>query len=92
MEGVPRVACSEVCRDALVRMDRAVQLIIQKSEQGARAGAYTCYSLGGLFLLLAGLAWIMFPVLFVIVFLALSGVGLLISGRWYAVGASRPGE
>lgn len=48
--GQPRLVCSPACAAALARDDRAMQSILQKSEQSARASAnysYLCALLSG---------------------------------------------
>ncbi len=84
-----RMSCSPACVAALARADKAVELIIQKSTQSARAGAFTCYLLGGLFVACAVLAALMMPSPFLMAFLTISGVGLLVSGVWHSRAAKR---
>jgi hypothetical protein len=77
------MTCSEACATALSRADRAVQLILQKSEQNARASAFYCYLCG---ILSAGAAvgavfWLPSP--FLIFFTAACAIALLLSGFWY---------
>ena len=77
------MVCSEACAAALSRADRAVQLILQKSEQSARARAFYCYLCG---ILSAGAAvgavfWLPSP--FLIFFTGACAVALLLSGFWY---------
>ena len=43
-----RMVCSDNCAAALARDDKAMQLILQKSEQSARASAFYSYLCGGL--------------------------------------------
>jgi hypothetical protein len=76
-----RNACSDACATALGRADRAVELIIQKTVQGAKAGALSCYISGVLFVL-TGIAAAIFMSrdTFLIVFPAALGIGLIISG------------
>ena len=78
-----RMTCSEACGTALSRADRAVQLILQKSEQSARASAFYCYLCG---ILSAGAAvgavfWLPSP--FLIFFTGACAAALLLSGFWY---------
>lgn len=76
-----RNACSDACAAALAKADRAVELIIQKTLQGAKAGALCCYISGVLFVL-TGLATAIFMsrATFLIVFPAVLGIGLIVSG------------
>ena len=60
-----------------------MELIISKSVQSARAGALTCYLLGGVFIGCGVLAAFMVPSPFLIAFLGISGVGMLIGGVFY---------
>ena len=83
------MVCSEDCATALSRADRAVQLILQKSEQSARASAFYCYLCG---ILSAGAAvgavfWLPSP--FLIFFTGACAAALLLSGFWYGRVARR---
>ena len=79
-----RTACSEICATSLTKADAAVELIISKSVQTARAGALTCYLLGGVFIGCGVMAGFMVPFpAFLIAFLGISGVGMLIGGVLY---------
>ena len=84
-----RTACSETCATALAKADAAVELIINKSVQSARAGALTCYLLGGIFIACGVLAVFMMPSPFLIAFLGISGVGMLIGGLFYGRAAKK---
>jgi len=79
----PRLVCSEACDTSLAKSDRALQMILQKSEQGLRANALYCYMCGILSLLAALLAWFLLPMPFLIYFCVGCGVVLLVSGFWY---------
>ena len=79
----PRLVCSEACAVAIAKSDRALQTILQKSEQSLRANALYCYLCGVVSLLAALLAWFLLPMPFLIYFCAGCGVVLLVSGYWY---------
>jgi hypothetical protein len=85
----PRLACSETCATAMEHGERALQMILQKSEQSLRASALYCYLCGILSLLAALLAWFLLPLPFLIYFCAGCGVVLIISGFWYGRTAKR---
>jgi hypothetical protein len=67
-----------------VRDDRAIQLILQKSEQTLKASAFYCYLCGGLSAVAAVVAWYMLPSPFLILFAFGSSVVLIASGFWYS--------
>jgi hypothetical protein len=78
-----RMVCSENCAAALARNDKALQLILQKSLQSARASAFYCCLCGGLSLAAAVGAWFYLPSPFLIYFTAGCGVVFITSGIWY---------
>lgn len=84
-----QVACSDECAAALAKANTAVELILRKSSQAAQASAITCYSLGALFVICCLPAWLMVPSPFLILFMAVSGFGLIASGFWYSRAARR---
>jgi uncharacterized membrane protein len=75
--------CSPACGAALIRADAAVELIISKSVQTARAGVFAFYVLGGVFVACAILAAFMMPTPFLMVFLAIWGVVMIVVGFLY---------
>src|ERR1700722_329454 len=78
-----RMTCSDNCAAALTRDDKAMQLILQKSLQSARASAFYSYLCGGLSLAAAIGAYFYLPSPFLIWFTAgCSGV-FIVSGIWY---------
>ena len=81
--GTVRLVCSENCAMALTRNDSAMQLILQKSEQSARASAFYSYLCGGLSAAGAVGAWFYLPVPFLVWFTAGCSVVFLASGFWY---------
>ena len=78
-----RMACSAACAAGLTKAAVADDLIVTKTLSTARASALACYFLGALFLACAGVAALMMPVPFLIVFLSISGVGLIVGGAIY---------
>jgi VIT1/CCC1 family predicted Fe2+/Mn2+ transporter len=78
-----RMVCSSDCGTALSRADKAIQLILQKSEQSARASAFYCYLCGILSAGAAVAAYFLLPSPFLILFTAACALALLISGFWY---------
>jgi len=53
---------------ALMGADQAMQMILQRSAQSARASAFYCYVSGGLSAAAAVVAWFMLPSPFLILF------------------------
>ncbi len=77
------MVCSDHCAAALARDDKAMQLILQKSVQSARASAFYSYLCGGLSLAGAVGAWFYMHVPFLIWFTAGCSVVFIASGIWY---------
>jgi hypothetical protein len=78
-----RMTCSDNCASALARNDKALQLILQKSLQSARASAFYSYLCGGLSLAAAVGAHFYLPSPFLIWFTAGCGGVFIASGIWY---------
>jgi hypothetical protein len=78
-----RMACSDNCSAALARNDRALQLILQKSLQSARASAFYSYLCGGLSAASAVGAHFYLPVPFLVWFTAGCSAVFIASGIWY---------
>jgi hypothetical protein len=78
-----RIVCSEGCAAALVGVEKALQLLLQKSAQSAKASAFYCYLCAGLSAGAAMAAWFMLPSPFLIYFTAACAVVLTLSGFWY---------
>jgi hypothetical protein len=78
-----QLVCSEACAASLAKTSRALQTLLQKSEQSLRANALYCYLCGILSLLAALLAYFLLYVPFLVYFCVGCGVVLLISGFWY---------
>jgi hypothetical protein len=87
--GAVRMVCSEACATALTRQDRAMDFLLQKSLQNARASAFYCYLCGALSAAGAVVAKFTFPAPFLIFFMAGCGVVLFLSGFWYSRAARR---
>jgi hypothetical protein len=77
------MVCSDSCADALARNDRALQMILQKSLQSARASAFYCYLCGGLSLAAAVGAWFYLPSPFLVWFTTGCSLVFIASGVWY---------
>ncbi len=65
------------------RNDKAMEMILQKSLQNARASAYYCYLCGGLSIAGAVGAWRYLPSPFLIAFTSGCGLVFIVSGIWY---------
>ncbi|MEI9865719.1 MAG: hypothetical protein WDN00_14435 [Limisphaerales bacterium] len=79
-----RLVCSDICAVALTRNDKALQLILQKSLQSARASAFYSYLCGGLSAAGAVGAFFYLPVPFLVWFTAGCSVVFIASGIWYS--------
>lgn len=77
------MVCSDQCAAALTRADQAMELILQKSVQSARASAIYSYLCGGLSLAAAVAAKFLLPSPFLIYFAGGCGVVFIASGIWY---------
>jgi hypothetical protein len=84
-----RLVCSNDCSTALTRADQAMQMILQRTAQGARASAFYCYVSAGLSAAAAIVAWFMLPSPFLILFTSGCALVLLISGLWYGRAAQK---
>jgi hypothetical protein len=78
-----RMICSTACDQALSRADKAMDLVLQKSLQNARANAFYFYFCGALSFAGAVGAYFFLPVPLLIWFAAGSGVVFIVSGIWY---------
>ena len=78
-----RMVCSDPCAAALARDDQAMQLILQKSLQSARASAFYCYLCAGLSAAGAVGACHYLPSPFLIAFTGGASVVFIASGIWY---------
>jgi len=73
----------------LSRNDEAIQLLLRKSRQSARASAFYCYLSAGLSAGAAVAAWFMLPSPFLIYFAGGCALVLAAAGFWYQRGANR---
>jgi predicted nucleic acid-binding Zn ribbon protein len=78
-----RMTCSDNCAAALERNEKAMELILQKTLQTARASAFYSYLCGGLSLAAAIGAHFYLPSPFLIWFTAGCGFVFIASGIWY---------
>jgi hypothetical protein len=78
-----RMVCSDACAAALTCADRAMELILQKSLQSARASALYSYLCGGLSAAGAVGAYFYLPSPFLIWFCAGCSLVFIASGIWY---------
>jgi hypothetical protein len=78
------MVCSENCAAALTRDDAAMQLILQKSLQSAKASAFYSYLCGGLSAAGAIGAYYYLPVPFLVWFTAGCSLVFIASGVWYS--------
>ena len=78
-----RMVCSENCAGALTHNDRALEQILQKSFQSARASAFYSYLCGGLSAAGAVGAHYYLPVPFLVWFTAGCSIVFIASGIWY---------
>ena len=86
-----RMVCSDACAAALTRDDRAMQLILQKSLQSARASAFYCYLCGGLSAAAAIGASFYLPLPFLVWFTGGCAIVFIASGIWYSRIAKKSG-
>jgi predicted nucleic acid-binding Zn ribbon protein len=78
-----RMVCSDHCAGVLTSADKAIQMILQKSEQSARASAFYSYLCGGLSAAAAVGAGFYLPVPFLVWFTAGCSAVFIASGFWY---------
>lgn len=78
------MVCSEVCAAALARQEAALQVLLQKHLQNARASAFYSFLCGGLSAGGAVGAGLFLPAPFLIWFCAGCSLVFFASGIWYA--------
>jgi hypothetical protein len=78
-----RMVCSENCAAALTRTDQALEMVLQKSLQSARASAFYSYLCGGLSAAGAVGAHFYLPSPFLIWFCGGCSLVFIASGIWY---------
>ncbi|MGA2247722.1 MAG: hypothetical protein ABSH48_22275 [Verrucomicrobiota bacterium] len=77
------LACTTGCADQLTRQAEAIQTLLERSRQSARASALYCYLSGGLSAGAAVAASFMLPSPFLVWFAAGCAVALLSAGFWH---------
>jgi disulfide bond formation protein DsbB len=77
------LACSTECAQALARDEGALEMLLQKSRQSARANSVYYYACGALSAGAAVASWYWLPIPFLMWFLGASSVALAISGVWF---------
>src|SRR5215471_10974608 len=78
-----RIACSAACAAALDANTKALQSLLDKTAQSARASALYCYLTGGLSAGAAVAAWFMLPSPFLIYFTGACALALFMAGFWH---------
>jgi len=78
-----RIVCSSDCAKGLARDASAIQLLLDKSAQSARASAFYCYLCSALSAGAAVAAWFMLPSPFLIYFAGGCSLVLFAAGFWY---------
>ena len=78
-----RLACSAECAQAMARSEGALEMLLQKSRQSARANSVYYLLCGGLSAGAAVASWYFVGIPFVTWLLSGSAVALLISGVWF---------
>ena len=77
------MACSEDCAQALVKAERAIDTILGRSTQTAKASAYGCYLCGVILIVFAAFAQWRYPQFKLAPLLSgVMGAALLVFGRW----------
>ena len=79
-----RMVCSDNCAKSITRADQAMELILLKSVQSARASAFYSYLCAGLSLAGAVGAWFYLPVPFLVWFTTGCSLVFFASGFWYS--------
>jgi len=80
--GAARLACSEGCAAALARHERALEMVLEKSRQTARAQAVNYYLCGAVSAGATIAAWFWLPAPLLMWFTGLTALVLLLSGLW----------
>ena len=78
-----RLTCEEACATALARHDRALEILLEKSLQSARANSVYYLLCGTLCAGATIAAYYTMPVPFLMWFLGTTAVALIISGVWF---------
>jgi len=85
----PRLACSDECAKALTRNERALEMLLQKSRQSARANSVYCYLCGTLSAGATVACWFWMQIPLLMWFTGGSALVLIISGAWFGRGARK---
>lgn len=83
VSGTARLACDETCAAALGRHEQALEMLVEKSLQSARANSVYYYLCGVLCVGATVAAGYWLPVPFLMWFLGATAVALIISGFWF---------
>ena len=78
-----RLTCGEECAAALARHDRALEVLLEKSLQSAKANSVYYLLCGALCVGATIAAYFWLPVPFLMWFLGTTAVALIISGAWF---------
>ncbi|HEY3853031.1 MAG TPA: hypothetical protein VGO67_01405 [Verrucomicrobiae bacterium] len=81
--GTARLTCAEECAAALTRHDRALEVLLEKSLQSAKANSVYYFLCGILCVGATIAAYFWLPVPFLMWFLGTTAVALLISAAWF---------
>jgi hypothetical protein len=84
-----RLACSDECAIALARNEVALDLLLQKSRQSARANSVYCYLCGAILAGATVAAWYELPSPLLMSFTGACALALFISGAWFGRGARK---
>jgi hypothetical protein len=84
-----RTVCSDDCAALLAKSEKALELILQKSLQSAKASAFYCFLCGGLSLAAVVGAHFYLPSPFLIFFTTGCGIVFILSGIWYSLTARK---
>jgi hypothetical protein len=79
-----RLTCSTECTAEITGNSKALHLLLEKSQQSARASAFYCYLTGGLSAAAAVAAWFMLPSPFLIYFTGGCAGALFAAGFWHS--------
>jgi predicted nucleic acid-binding Zn ribbon protein len=85
----PRLACSNECATAMTRNERALEMLLQKSRQSARANSVYCYLCGALSAGATVACWFWMQIPLLLWLTGGSAVVLVISGIWFGRGAKK---
>jgi len=83
--GAGRLVCSEKCASAVSRNEQALEMLLQKNIQSARASAFYSYLCGALSAGGAVGAWYYMPVPFLVWFTAACSAVFILSGIRYSL-------